>query len=546
MKTPSRKVVIVGGVAGGASCAARLRRDDEAASIIVLEKGPYVSFANCGLPYHVGGIIPSIADLVLATPEKFASQFNIDVRTGHEVTAIDPVARTVSVRQADTEFSMPYDDLVLSPGAVPVKPPLPGIDLPGIYTVRNIPDVRAITEWIATHQARSAVVVGGGFIGLEMAENLLHAGLHTTVVEMLPQVMPPFDPEMTRPLENHLREKGIHLALGDGVAGFSSRPVGGLWVATQSGTKHEADIVILAIGVRPDTTLAKSAGLELGPRGGIKVNSSMRTSDAHIYAVGDAVEVVDQASGEPMLLALAGPANRQGRIAADAITGRPARFRGVQGTSICGVFDYAIGMTGASEKALKRRGQKFAKVYLFPKNHVAYYPGAEPIFLKLLYAPTDGRILGAQAVGKVDIARKIDTLAMAIQMGATVADLAEAELAYSPQFGAAKDAINLAGMIALNALRGDTVIAHWEDLPADATLIDVRDPDEFADGHHPLARNIPLSQLRQHLSEIPTGPLYVTCAVGQRGHNATRILRQHGHDARNLSGGWNLGRMLFS
>lgn len=539
MKT--KKIVIVGGVAGGASCAARCRRLDESAEILMFERGPYVSFANCGLPYFVGDVIKSESKLLVANPTLFRERFNIEARTEHEVIEINREAREVRVKDLATgQISLhSYDALVLSPGATAIRPPLPGIDLPGIFVVRTIPDTCQIRAWIDQKSAKSAVVVGGGFIGLEMAENLIHRGLSVTIVEMLDQVMPPLDPEMARPVQTHLEKHGIRLALGDGVAGFEQID-GQLAVKTQSGARHMADLVILAIGVRPDTSLAKKAGLELGPRGGILVDEHMRTSDPHIWAVGDAVEVRDVITGQTTLVPLAGPANRQGRVAADVICGRDSKFRGVQGTAICGVFDLAVASTGASEKSLRRAGiTDYDKVYLHPANHVGYYPGAKPIHLKLIFRRSDGRILGAQAVGEAGVDRRIDVIATAIQFGGTVFDLEESELCYAPQYGAAKDPVNFAGMIAANSLRGDAPLADWKSLlPADALLVDVRDPDEFEEGHINGAINIPLHELRSRLGELPRDrELWVYCRVGQRGYYATRLLAQHGFRVKNLPGG---------
>ncbi len=538
----NKKIVIVGGVAGGASCAARCRRMDETAEILMLDRGPYVSFANCGLPYYVGDVITDEAKLLVANPALFRDRFNIEVRTEHEVTAIDREAREIDVKELATgrTYRESYDALVLSQGAAAVRPPLPGIDLPGIFVVRTVPDSRHIRAWIDAKAAKSAVVVGGGFIGLEMAENLMHRGIAVTVVEMLDQVMPPLDPEMAKPVQQHLEKHGIKVALGDGVAGFESRD-GQLVVNTKSGAQHTGALVILAIGVRPETALAKAAGLELGERGGIQVDERMRTNDPNIWAVGDAVEVKDVVTGESCLIPLAGPANRQGRIAADVICGRDSKFRGVQGTAICGVFDLAVAGTGASEKSLLRAGiTDYDKVYLHPANHVGYYPGAKPINLKLIFRKSDGRILGAQAVGEAGVDRRIDVIATAIQFGGTVFDLEESELCYAPQFGAAKDPVNFAGMIAANSLRGDLPLADWKQLlPDSAVLVDVRDPDEFEEGHIAGSINLPLNELRARLDELPRDrELWLYCRVGQRGYYATRLLMQHGFQVKNLPGGY--------
>jgi NADPH-dependent 2,4-dienoyl-CoA reductase/sulfur reductase-like enzyme/rhodanese-related sulfurtransferase len=537
-----KTIVIVGGVAGGASCATRLRRMDEEAEIIVIERGPYASFANCGLPYHIGGIIENESDLLVAKGPLFKERYGIDLRTRHEVMSIDREAREVEIRDLDSDriYRQAYDALVLSPGAAPLRPPLPGIDLPGIFTVRNIPDARMIRSWIEQRSAKKAVIVGGGFIGLEMAENLTHLGLEVTLVEMLPQVMPPMDVEMVSPVHDYLESKGIKLVLGAAVAGFAEQDHG-LQVQVKDGRTFDADLVILAIGVRPETSLAKAAGLTLGERGGIRVDEQMRTSDPNIWAVGDAVEVHDRITGAWTLLALAGPANRQGRIAADAICGRTVAFHGTQGTAVCGIFDLAVASTGASEKALVRAGmQDFEKLYLHAGSHAGYYPGATRIHFKLIFRKTDGLILGAQAVGMDGVDKRIDVLAMAIQKGASVHDLEEAELCYAPQFGSAKDPINFAGMIATNHLRGDDPLLHWQDAGLkDFDLLDVRDEDEFAEGHVPGALNIPLNSLRDSISSLSKArPLAVYCAVGGRAHNAVRLLRQKGFEACNVSGGY--------
>lgn len=540
-ETASKRVLIVGGVAGGASAAARTRRLDESCEIIVFDRGPFVSFANCGLPYYVGDVIKDEADLIVASPELFKSRFDIEVRTRHEVTRIDRGGKRIEVTELETgrAYTERYDQLVLSPGARPIRPPLPGIDLPGIFVLRTIPDSRHIREWIESHDAQRAVVVGAGFIGLEMAENLKRRGLEVTVLEMLDQVMPPLDVEMAFPVEEHLREDGVELLLGDAVAGFAEKG-GTLEVQTAAGAAIPAELVILGIGVRPETTLARDCGLDIGGRGGIAVDASMRTSDADIYAVGDAVEVPDVVTGEMTCLALAGPANRQGRIAADAICGRDSTFRGVQGTSVCGVFDLVVAATGASEKALRRAGiEDYEAIYLHPGHHVGYYPGSRPIHMKLIFARADGRVLGVQAVGEKGVERRVDVIAMAIQMGATVYDLEQAELCYAPQFGAAKDPVNLAGMIAANVLRGDHPIVHWcEPRPDDVVLLDVRSPEEYERGHVDGALNIPLPELRSRLDELPTDrDIWVYCAVGQRAYYATRALLQRGRRVRNLSGG---------
>ena len=551
------KIIIVGGVAGGASCAARLRRLDEKAEILMVERGPYVSYANCGLPYHVGGVIEREASLLVANEQTFRAQFAIDVRTGCEAIEISPTKKTVQLRDvASGEVtSHSYDKLVLSPGAASVRPPLPGIDLPGIFHVRTVPDAREIREWVERGSAflaglhrysgfqtvrpkPRAVVIGGGFIGLEMVENLVHCGFEVTLVEMLDQVLPVIDPEHARVVEAHLKRHGVRLALNDGVAGFKQAANGAIDVETKSGKTYPADVVILALGVRPDTTLAKMAGLEIGERGGIRVDEQMRTSGPDIFAVGDAVEVKDFVTGQWSLIPLAGPANRQGRIAADVIAGRDSRFRGTQGTSIIGLFGAAIAWTGVSERVLNRIGDTdYEKIYLYPNAHAGYYPGAKPIAMKVIFRKSDGRLLGAQALGEDGVDKRISVLAAMLQMGATIYDLEEAELCYAPQFGSAKDPVNFAGMVAADVLRSDMPLSHWNGAKT-GFLLDVREPMELAVEKVPEALNIPLGQLRGRLAELPRNrEIHVICRSGQRAYYATRILLQNGFNAKTISGG---------
>ena len=551
------KVIIVGGVAGGASCAARLRRLDEKAEILMVERGPYVSYANCGLPYHVGGVIEEESSLLVASEQMFRVMFAVDARTNCEAVGISPKEKTVTLRDVESgkESTESYDKLVLSPGAASVRPPLPGIDLPGIFHVRTVPDARTIREWIeqgspflagmdrysgfqTVRPKTRAVVVGGGFIGLEMVENLVHRGFEVTLVEMLDQVLPPVDQEHARVVEAYLEKHGIRVVLDDGVAGFKEAASGGIDVETQSGKTYPADIVILALGVRPDTTLAKTAGLEIGERGGIRVDDQMHTSDPDIFAVGDAVEVKDFVTGEWSLIALAGPANRQGRIAADVIAGRDSCFRGTQGTSIIGLFGASIAWTGTSEKALKRLGDTdYEKIYLYPNSNAGYYPGATPIAMKVLFRKSDGRLLGAQALGQNSVDKRISTMAAMLQMGATVYDLEEVELCYAPQFGSAKDPVNFAGMVAANVLSDDMPINHWDSARSEF-LLDVRQPFELAVENVPEAVNIPLPELRSRLCELPRDKeINVFCRSAQRSYYATRILLQNGFKAKNVSGG---------
>jgi NADPH-dependent 2,4-dienoyl-CoA reductase/sulfur reductase-like enzyme/rhodanese-related sulfurtransferase len=542
-----KRFVIVGGVAGGASCAARLRRLDESAEVILLERGPYVSFANCGLPYYVGNVIQDEAKLLVSTPQLFRDRFNIDVRILNEAVLIDREANEVVVRDRSSgqEYRERYDALVLSPGAAPIRPPLQGIDLPGIFTLRTVPDSRQVREWIESRNPRRAVVIGGGFIGLEMAENLVHRGLEVTLVEMAKQVMPPVDAEMAEYVRRRLVPHLAHLQLGDGVAGFEQAADGSLTVRTQRGKQYVSDMVILAIGVRPETNLARAAGLEIGDRGGIRVDDQMRTSDPRIWAVGDAIEVRNVITGQWESIPLAGPANRQGRIAAEVICGRGSRFRGVQGTAVCGFFGLTVALTGATEKSLRRSGiTDFEAVHLHPGHHVGYYPGAKPIHLKLIFRKTDGLVLGAQAVGEEGVERRIDVFATAIQMGATVFDLEEAELCYAPQYGAARDPVNMAGMIAANVVRSDVSQAQWKNVHAgDVFCLDVREPAEFRSGSVNGAINIPLGQLRDRLEELPRNrEIWVKCSVGQRAYYACRLLQHHGFDVKNLPGGYHTYR----
>ena len=551
------KVIIVGGVAGGASCAARLRRLDEKAEIIMVEKGPYVSYANCGLPYYVGGVIEKESSLLVASEQLFRQQFNIDVRTNCEAINISAKEKTIQLKDVKTGevTTEKYDKLVLSPGAKAIRPPFPGIDLPGIFHVRTVPDVSAITEWIekgnpflagmyrysgfqAVRPKTRAVVVGGGFIGLETAENLIHRGFEVTLLQNSPHVLAPLDPENSTIVETLLERNGIKLAMGDAVTGFEKADNESINVQTKSGKIYPADIVILAIGVRPDTTLAQKAGLEIGERGGIRVNEHMTTSDPDIFAVGDVVEVKDWITGEWSLIALAGPANRQGRIAADVIAGRNSSYRGTQGTAIIGLFGGTAAWTGVSETTLKRLGDtNYEKIYLYPNSHAGYYPGAMPLAMKVIFRKSDGKLLGAQALGMDNIDKRISAFAAYVQMGATIYDLEEAELCYAPQFGSAKDPVNFAGMVAADVQRGDMPVSHWEEVK-NAFILDVRESIELTVENVPGATNIPLGQLRKRLNELPSDQeILVVCRSGQRAYMATRILLQNGFNAKNVSGG---------
>lgn len=541
--TTTKKVLIIGGVAGGASAAARLRRLDENAQIMMFERGPYISFANCGLPYHIGGAIKDRNRLLVQTPEKMKQRFNIDVRTQSEVTAIDRQAKQVTVHDLKTEryYHESYDTLVLSPGAEPVRPPLPGNSLPGVYTLRNIPDMDAIKQHIEHKGAKKAVIVGGGYIGLEMAEALVERGLKVSLVELAGQVMGTVDPEMAAPLHQELELHGTQLYLGCSLTEITAAGEG-LNVLLSTGEAVETDLVILAIGVRAESRLAKEAGLEIGQRGGIVVNERMQTSDPAVYAVGDAVEVEDFVGGYQTLIPLAGPANRQGRIAADNICGRDSTYHKTQGTAICKVFNLAVAVTGMNEKSLKRTGINYQKVYVHPASHAGYYPGASQISLKLLYDPAGGKILGAQAVGTKGVDKRIDVLAVAIRAGLTVYDLQDMELSYAPPYGSAKDPINYAGFAAVNSIKGDAPICHTEDILAlgeNQLLLDVRTPDEAQAGTISGAVNIPVDDLRNRLGELSRDKEIIAfCQVGLRGYLACRILMQKGFKCCNLSGGY--------
>lgn len=544
----SRRVVIVGGVAGGASCAARLRRLDENAEIFVFERGNFVSFANCGLPYFIGGVITPRERLLVATPDRFRDYFNVEIRVSHEVTHIDRENRTVEVRNCQTgaQFARPYDALVLSPGARPIVPEVPGVDLPGVFTLRLLEDAEQIDRWLEDRQVRRAVVVGAGYIGLEMVENLVRRNISVTLVEAAQQVLPLFDPEMVVPVYDKLAANDVELILGSPLQSIEAT---GSRLTVAAGNKRiDCGTVILTVGVRPDVKLAQQAGLEIGKLGGIRVDDQMRTNDEHIWAVGDAVEVKDLVTGQETWVPLAGPASRQGRVAADVICGRPSRFPGALGTAIVSVFEVDLAKTGLSEKAAQRLGIRYQKSYTQSAHHATYYPGAKPITLKLLFDPETGRVLGAQAVGSDGVDKRIDVIAMAMAKNGTVFDLEQAELAYAPQFGSARDVINLAGFVAGNILRGDVAVAHWEELeripPEQAPVIlDVRSPGEHAAGTPPRAINIPLGEIRTRLHELPRDKeIWVHCGVGQRAYYAARILAQHGFRVKNLSGGFAMYR----
>jgi len=544
------KLVIVGGVAGGASAATRARRLSEDSDIVLFERGPDVSFSNCGLPYYIGGEIADRDKLLVVTPDRMRDRYKLDVRVRSSVEAIDRRAKTVRVRDlaSGREYDEPYDKLILAPGAAAVLPDVPGIDLPGIFTLRDLRDVDRIKQRVDGGTGR-AVVVGGGYIGLEMVENLVRRGIATTLVQSHDQVLTSFDKEMTTPVAAHLAEHGVEVILNDSAESFTEADLG-LEVRLRLGRVLPARMVVVGVGVRPENGLAVAAGLTVGPRGGIRVNDHLQTDDPDIYAVGDAIEVEDFVLKAPTQIPLAGPANRQGRLAADHIFGRAdARYRGTQGTAIVGVFGKTAAMTGASEKSLKPAGRAYRKVYVHANNHAGYFPGAEPIALKLLFEPEGGRILGAQAVGGDGVDKRIDVLAVAIQAGLTVFDLEESELAYAPQYGSAKDPINMAGFVASGLLRGEHPQTDVDAILEAPTgrgpfLLDVRTPDEFGQGHIPEAVNIPVDELRRSLSEIPQDREVIAyCQVGQRGQLATRILLQTGLRASNLGGGYRTYRL---
>lgn len=537
------KVIIIGGVAGGATTAARIRRVDESAEIILLEKGKYISYANCGLPYYIGGVIEEREKLFVQTPEAFSTRFRVDVRTENEVIFIDRKRKTVTVRQSSEDtYEESYDKLLISTGASPVRPPLPGIDLSGIFTLRNVADTDKIKAYIDSHAPRKAVVVGAGFIGLEMAENLHAQGAKVSIVEMGNQVMAPIDFSMASLVHQHLIDKGVNLYLEQAVASFE-RNGKGLKVNFKNGQSIAADIVILSIGVRPETNLARAAELTIGPAGGIAVNAYLQTSDESIYAIGDAIEYRHPITGKPWLNYLAGPANRQGRIAADNILGAKIAYEGSIGTSIAKVFDMTVASTGLPGKRLRVEGIEYMSSTIHPSSHAGYYPDAMPMSIKITFDKQTGRLYGGQIVGYDGVDKRIDELALVIKHEGTIYDLMKVEQAYAPPFSSAKDPVALAGYVAEDIITGRTNPVYWRELRdiemENKFLLDVRTPDEFALGSLPGAVNIPLDELRDRLAELPKDRMiYTFCAVGLRGYLAYRILTQHGFDkVRNLSGG---------
>lgn len=544
------KTVIIGGVAGGASTAARLRRLDEKAEIIIIECGEYISYANCGLPYYIGGTIKVRDNLLVMSPQRFKEWFNIEVRVNNEALSIDRAKKEIIIMNQSTggKYKESYDYLVLSPGAEPLRPPLPGIDSPGIFSLRTIPDTDRIYNYIQEYTPQKAVVVGAGYIGLEMAENLQHRGLEVTVVELAPQVLPPIDAEMAALVQQYLRSRGINLRLGDGVRQFHHDKNSGLKVELAGGELLEADLVLLSIGVKPETKLAREAGLEV--ERGIKVNDYMQTSDSSIYALGDAVEVTNLVTGKPAVIPLAGPANKQGRIVANNISGRKERYKGTQGTSVLKIFDMTVATTGANERVLKDAGIQYHIVIIHPNDFAGYYPGASPLSLKLLFSP-EGKILGSQAVGFSGVEKRIDVIAAALRSGNTVYDLQALELAYAPPYSSAKDPVNIAGYVATNFLQGDyktieaTELIDMED-PGTFQILDVREPEENELGEIPGSKNIPLGKLRKRLNELdPQKEVITYCSIGLRSYLAMRILTLNGFNrVRNLSGGYRLYQAL--
>ena len=545
----SRKVLIVGGVAGGAGTAARLRRMDESAEIIMFERGPYISFANCGLPYYIGGTIEKRDALLLQTPEGFNRRFRVDVRINNEVIKINKEEKTIEVKNVleGTTYTEDYDTLVLSPGSTPLKPPIPGINSENVFSLWNVPDVDKIKAYVEANELKTATVIGGGFIGLEMAENLHDLGMKVSIAEMAPQVMMPIDYDLAQLLHHHIAKKGVNLHLNNGVKEFYDHGNKTTDVILADGTTINSDIVLLAIGIRPNSELPKEAGLELNQRGGVVVDKYLRTSDPSIYALGDVIEVKDFVNGEQTLVPLAGPANKMARIVANNIVGEVDQYNGTQGTSVAKVFDMVVASTGNNEKTLERLGKVYGEDYhialVSPGSNAGYYPGAKVVTLKVIF-DNEGKVLGAQAVGKKGVEKRIDVIATAIRFGATMSDLKELELAYAPPFSSAKDPVNMAGFVADNILKGKMKpirSSEIKDLDLDkVVLVDVRSTHEHNHGHIGGSLNIPVDDLRERLDELPKDKeLVIYCAVGFRGYLATTILGHNGFDARNLLGGYN-------
>ncbi|MGG4107170.1 CoA-disulfide reductase [Paenibacillus lautus] len=539
----SKKIVIVGGVAGGASAAARLRRLDESSTIILVERGEYISFANCGLPYYIGETIQDRNKLMVQTVPGLSSRYQLDIRNLSEVTSIQRDEKMVTIKNLKTgeTYAESYDYLILSPGAKAIVPDIPGLsESRNVFTLRNIPDTDRIKQFVDNDNPKEAVVVGGGFIGLEMAENLADRGIQVTVIEMANQVMAPLDYEMAAIVHSHLKEKGVRLILEDGVRAFHD---GGQRIELSSGKQITTDMILLSIGVRPENSLAIDADLPVNDRGGIQVNEYLQTADPNIYAIGDAIEVRDFILQSPTIIPLAGPANRQGRLVADHIYGKNNRYKGTLGSSIAKIFDLTVAATGANEKRLKQMNAPYQAIHIHPSSHAGYYPGAYPISLKLLFHPETGQIYGAQAVGADGVDKRIDVIATAIKGNLSVWDLTELELSYAPPYSSAKDPVNYAGYVASNMLDGLVEAVQWDEIDdlvrKGATLIDVREPKERDAGYIEGSINIPLNDLRNRLKELPENEtLYVTCQVGLRGYLAARILAEHGFSVKNLDGGW--------
>ncbi len=537
------KTIIIGGVAGGATAAARLRRLDESAEIVLLERGEYISFANCGLPYYIGGVIADRDALTLQTPQSFSTRYRVDVRSLSEATAIDPVRKVVTVTDLRTKksYEEAYDDLILSPGAAPIVPPIPGTDLAHVFTLRTIPDTDRIKHYVETAKPRSAVIVGGGYIGAELAENLHHAGLNVSVVERSDHLIAPLDFDMAADVHQYLRTKGIRLYLQSSVTAIEEARV-----LLDDGGALAADLVVLSVGVRPESTLAQKAGLALSDRGSILVDRRMRTSAPHVYAVGDAVEVRNFLTQAPAFLPLAGPANKQGRIAADNIAGIPSEYEGTQGSAVLKLFEMTVATTGLNEAAAKLAGIDYDKTYTYSASHASYYPGGRPMSVKALWEKNTMRLLGAQIVGFDGVDKRMDVIATAIRFGAKVTDLAELELCYAPPYGSAKDPVNMVGFVAENVANGTLRQFFWHDvaaLPRDGnvTLLDTRTEAEFAGGHIDGFVNIPLDELRSRLGELPADkPVFVHCHSGFRSYLAHRILAGAGMESTSLAGGWRL------
>eukprot|EP01006_Ploeotia_vitrea_P044105 TRINITY_DN66806_c9_g5_i2.p1 TRINITY_DN66806_c9_g5~~TRINITY_DN66806_c9_g5_i2.p1 ORF type:complete len:596 (-),score=67.30 TRINITY_DN66806_c9_g5_i2:259-1995(-) len=546
-----KRFLVVGGVGAGAGAAARARRLNKACDIVVFEKGPYVSFANCGLPYFVGDVITEKKSLLVADQTLFREQFNVDCRLQHEVTGIDRRRKTLKVKDHATgsDYEESYADgvVVLATGTHALKPPLKGIDLPGVFTLRTIPDTESIKAWIKKYDAKHVTIVGAGFIGVEALENFMNLGLNATLVEAAPQAVPPLDAEMVVPLHDEIRKQGIDLRLNTAVEEFEKITLPDdkqkISVKMTDGSHVETDLVILCIGVRPANDLAKAASLGLGNFGGVRVDSQMRTCDEQIFAVGDCVEVKNWVTGEWAMVPLANGANRQGRVAADAAFGLDSTFRGSQGTCVVGFGNLTLASTGVNEKTLKKYGVEYEKCYTHPFHHAAYYPGAQRIHLKLLFCPKTGHVLGTQAVGFSGTDKRTDVASTTIQHRGTVWDLQELELAYAPQFGSAKSPMQMAGMIAGNHIDGLSPLTNWDNLPENALIVDVREKDEFEEGHVPDAINIPLPAVHTYdwdtlMKENPDRPIVVYCLIGQRGHTANCTLRAMGFKSYNASGGW--------